>query len=98
MAVSSKYTQDLSVLNGFSVSTWIVKRLDWKVARVTGSFVTSQKCYFARAAIFHPGCDGNPGWQCESSCPQVLAGFVFTEADASIGIKDVCLLPTGSKS
>ena len=51
-----------------------------------------------RAAIFHPGCDGNPGWQCESSCPQVLAGFVFTEADASIGIKDVCLLPTGSKS
>ena len=35
--------------------------------------------------------------QCKTNCPQVL-GFVFTKADASIGIKDFCLLPTGMRS
>ena len=48
-------------------------------------------CDVTKNAICSVGHNSSLWSQCKSNCPQVLA-FILTKADASIGIKDVCLL------
>ena len=56
------------------------------------NFVTSQKLYFW--SVSH---NRSRHFKSKSNFSQDF-GFVFTKADASIGIKDICLLLTESKS